>query len=137
MKYSISLSGWGIYGIHGTIFDDSIGSAASHGCIRMFSGDAMELYDIVSVGTPVVIVNGSFGPFGRGFDDIDVGDRGADVMAIQMRLKELGYYKGPIDGIYDETMKEAVHKFQKGNRLKVKNLITKTDYLALGFKDFE
>lgn len=38
---------WGTYGIHGTIFDDSIGSAASHGCIRMLSKDVAELYRIV------------------------------------------------------------------------------------------
>jgi lipoprotein-anchoring transpeptidase ErfK/SrfK len=48
----------GIYagaGIHGTDADGSIGSAASHGCIRMHIPDVIELYDEVSVGTPVYI----------------------------------------------------------------------------------
>jgi lipoprotein-anchoring transpeptidase ErfK/SrfK len=48
----------GIYdgaGIHGTNEDGSIGSAASHGCIRMHIPDVEELYDQVSVGTPVYI----------------------------------------------------------------------------------
>jgi lipoprotein-anchoring transpeptidase ErfK/SrfK len=48
----------GIYagaGIHGTTEDGSIGSAASHGCIRMHIPDVEELYDQVSVGTPVYI----------------------------------------------------------------------------------
>ena len=33
----------------------SIGSAASHGCIRMRNEDVIDLYDRVSVGTPVIM----------------------------------------------------------------------------------
>lgn len=42
-------------GIHGTSEDWSIGSAASHGCIRMHVSDVKDLYQRVSVGTPVII----------------------------------------------------------------------------------
>jgi len=42
-------------GIHGTSEDASIGSAASHGCIRMHIPDVIELYDQVPVGAPVYI----------------------------------------------------------------------------------
>ena len=42
-------------GIHGTAESDSLGSAASHGCIRMDVGDVEQLYDQVTVGTPVYI----------------------------------------------------------------------------------
>jgi lipoprotein-anchoring transpeptidase ErfK/SrfK len=48
----------GIYagaGIHGTDEDGSIGSAASHGCIRMHIPDVVDLYDRVDVGDPVYI----------------------------------------------------------------------------------
>ncbi|MBI5310921.1 MAG: L,D-transpeptidase, partial [Actinobacteria bacterium] len=48
----------GIYdgvGIHGTSSTGSIGSAASHGCIRMIPKDVIELYDRVPLGTPVYI----------------------------------------------------------------------------------
>ncbi|HVE67433.1 MAG TPA: L,D-transpeptidase family protein [Solirubrobacteraceae bacterium] len=48
----------GIYdgaGIHGTSEDGSIGTAASHGCIRMHIPDVVELYDRVDVNTPVYI----------------------------------------------------------------------------------
>jgi lipoprotein-anchoring transpeptidase ErfK/SrfK len=48
----------GIYagaGIHGTSEDSSIGSAASHGCIRMHVPDVIELYPQVPVGAPVYI----------------------------------------------------------------------------------
>jgi len=128
---------WGTYGIHGTMDEGSIGSSASHGCIRMFNNDVKDLYDRVAVGTPVVIVNGTFGPFGRGFTDIEPGDRGADVLAIQQRLTDLGYFKGGMSGIYEDDLKLAVHRFQKDKALEVKNTITKKDYLAMGFKDFE
>jgi lipoprotein-anchoring transpeptidase ErfK/SrfK len=42
-------------GIHGTSEDWSIGSRASHGCIRMHVSDVIDLYDRVPVGTPVLI----------------------------------------------------------------------------------
>lgn len=42
-------------GIHGTDATGSIGSAASHGCIRMLIPDVIELYDQVPVGAPVYI----------------------------------------------------------------------------------
>jgi lipoprotein-anchoring transpeptidase ErfK/SrfK len=42
--------------IHGTSKDYSIGTAASHGCIRMHMWDVEDLYDRVKVGTRVFIV---------------------------------------------------------------------------------
>jgi lipoprotein-anchoring transpeptidase ErfK/SrfK len=48
----------GIYagaGIHGTADVGSLGSAASHGCIRMAVPDVEELYDKVPVQAPVYI----------------------------------------------------------------------------------
>ncbi len=44
------------YGLHGTNEPPSIGTAASHGCIRMYNDDAGELVNLVQPGTPVVIV---------------------------------------------------------------------------------
>lgn len=45
----------GAAGIHGTADEASLGSAASHGCVRMSVPDVKELYERVSVGTPVYI----------------------------------------------------------------------------------
>ncbi|HEU4656454.1 MAG TPA: L,D-transpeptidase/peptidoglycan binding protein [Capillimicrobium sp.] len=42
-------------GIHGTDDVASIGSAASHGCVRMTIPDVIELYDQVPVGAPIYI----------------------------------------------------------------------------------
>jgi lipoprotein-anchoring transpeptidase ErfK/SrfK len=42
-------------GIHGTAATDSIGRAASHGCIRMTIPDVIELYDRIPLRTPLYI----------------------------------------------------------------------------------
>jgi lipoprotein-anchoring transpeptidase ErfK/SrfK len=42
-------------GIHGTEETASLGSAASHGCVRMAIADVEQLYDQVEVGTPIFI----------------------------------------------------------------------------------
>jgi len=51
---ALTLSG-GQYAIHGTNRPDSIGGFVSYGCIRMFNQDVVDLYERVSVGTPVVV----------------------------------------------------------------------------------
>ena len=128
---------WGTYGIHGSLPGDAMGVAASQGCIRMKNDDISELYNLVPYGTTVVIVNGSFGPFGQAFAEIYPGDRGADVYAIQERLKELGFFKGWVSGIYEEDLKNALHRFQRAENLQVTNTITKQSWEAMGFREFQ
>jgi lipoprotein-anchoring transpeptidase ErfK/SrfK len=43
------------YAIHGTNQPSLIGHFVSHGCIRMYNRDIMDLFDRVSVGTPVLV----------------------------------------------------------------------------------
>ena len=43
------------YGIHGTIDPNSIGKAESRGCIRLRNEDVEEVYDMLAVGSEVVI----------------------------------------------------------------------------------
>lgn len=43
------------YAIHGTNKRESIGTRASYGCIRMYNEDVVELFDRVTIGTPVVV----------------------------------------------------------------------------------
>ncbi|MBI0575813.1 L,D-transpeptidase family protein [Neobacillus cucumis] len=50
----LSLSKQG-YGIHGTNNPSSIGKAVSHGCVRMYNRDVLQLADTVPNGTRVVI----------------------------------------------------------------------------------
>lgn len=42
--------------IHGTNDPNSIGTAASSGCIRMWNEEVEELYDAVSIGTKVIVL---------------------------------------------------------------------------------
>lgn len=53
---AMTLSG-GEYAIHGTNRPSSVGTWASYGCIRMYNQDVVDLYDRVSVGTPVTMVH--------------------------------------------------------------------------------
>ena len=39
---------------HGTENIASLGTAASHGCVRMSNSDVIEFYDLIEVGTPIV-----------------------------------------------------------------------------------
>jgi lipoprotein-anchoring transpeptidase ErfK/SrfK len=43
-------------GFHGTPTPESIGKAASHGCVRMYNQDIAELFPQLSVGTVVTVV---------------------------------------------------------------------------------
>ncbi|WP_127531446.1 L,D-transpeptidase [Paenibacillus kobensis] len=45
------------YGIHGTNNPASIGGLVSHGCIRMYNQDVLELSRLVPIGTRVTIRN--------------------------------------------------------------------------------
>jgi lipoprotein-anchoring transpeptidase ErfK/SrfK len=51
---ALTLSG-GEYAIHGTNKPSSIGGFVSYGCIRMHNHDITDLYERVTVGTPVVV----------------------------------------------------------------------------------
>lgn len=42
--------------IHGTPDGTEMGKIGSHGCVRMRNSEVIELFDLVDVGTPVVIV---------------------------------------------------------------------------------
>ena len=43
-------------GFHGTPNRSSVGRAVSHGCVRLFDEHAKELFDLVSLGTPVKVL---------------------------------------------------------------------------------
>ena len=47
--------GWGEYRIHGTNAPHTVGSAASSGCFRLHNADAIDLFDRVHIGAPVIV----------------------------------------------------------------------------------
>jgi peptidoglycan hydrolase-like protein with peptidoglycan-binding domain len=118
---------WGGYGIHGTDQPETIGTAASHGCIRMFNQDVVELYDIVPLGTQVNIVGVTF--TGR---VLYLGvEPGEDVRSVQEILQALGYYDGPLDAVYDEEVRDAVLELQKDYGLISDGVVGPDTYVVL------
>mgnify|MGYP004732999135 FL=1 len=63
------------------------------------------------------------------------GSTGNEVKNIQKKLKELGYYKGEIDGIYGSKTKSAVISFQKNCGLTADGICGKTTLLYLGLEN--
>jgi len=67
------------YGIHGTNAPDSIGKAASHGCIRMRKRDVEELFELVRVGDSVQIFGTRNAEVAKFFSDPEHAEEGAVV----------------------------------------------------------
>ncbi len=63
------------------------------------------------------------------------GSKGSEVKEVQRRLKNWGYYKGNVDGIFGAGTKSAVIAFQKKNGLTADGVVGKATYKALGMTD--
>ena len=125
---------WGKFGIHGTLDPYSLGWSSSHGCIRMDNNDVAELYKIIPIGTRVTIVDGVYGAFGRGFRDLKSGMYGADVMEIQKRLKELGFFSGNPNGKFGIETEKAIKLYCKENGLYSRKIIDIELQKHMGFE---
>ena len=60
------------------------------------------------------------------------GSKGSDVKEVQRRLKQWGYYKGSVDGVFGAGTRSAVVSFQQKNGLKADGVVGKATYKALG-----
>ena len=60
------------------------------------------------------------------------GSRGNEVKQIQQKLKNWGYYKGAVDGIYGSKTLEAIKYFQRKNGLTVDGIAGEKTLAALG-----
>lgn len=123
---------YGNYGIHGTNAPGSIGSFASHGCIRMFNADVEEMFPSVTVGTAVTIVGTPFGAPGTPPSILRYGSRGPDVLEVQRALKRLGYLKWNPDGFWGEGTEKAVKKLREENGMEGANVVDDGVYKMLG-----
>lgn len=123
---------FGKYGIHGTNQPNSIGTAASHGCVRMLNQHVEELYRWVGYGTPVKIIAGGYGDLGYYRPNLSRGATGAAVKEVQCQLRDYGFYTGGLDGIYGYYTEQAVIKFQQANGLEATGRVDQKTYDALG-----
>ena len=124
---------WGTYGIHGTNDPGSIGSRASHGCVRMWNRDVVELYRLVQVGTPVDIRGWPVARFGEVRRVIVPTLLGSDVLQLQERLRALGY-DVPADGRYGARSVAAVVAFQRERGLRADGVVDYATAEALGLR---
>ncbi len=60
------------------------------------------------------------------------GSTGSTVKTIQQKLKNWGYYKGSVDGIFGKQTKEAVKYFQRKNGLTADGIVGNKTLKALG-----
>jgi len=120
------------YGIHGTSNPGSIGTASSHGCIRMYNRHVETVFAWVSLGTPAKITGHPRTHFGELPRLIRPGYVGSDVMLLQQRLKELGLYSQRIDGRFGAGTVRALREFQWARFLPVTGIADQATRAALG-----
>lgn len=119
---------WGIYGIHGTDNPWSVGYYASQGCIRMRNKDIEQLFEWVPVGTPVKID----GPKAKLDRVLKYQTAGQDVVILQLKLKELGFFKSRADGMFGSATEQAVKDFQQAKGLKPTGVVDAATMGKLG-----
>lgn len=88
------------YGIHGTNQPSSIGTHASHGCIRMLNSQVTELYNLVYEGLPVWIHSGTSNGVWRG--DSRVGLKSASGSVV-VKASNTYAWTGPSTGSFKIT----------------------------------
>ena len=128
---------WGQFGIHGTVYQSSLGWASSHGCIRMNNDEVAELFKIIPIGTKVTIIDGPYGPFGKEFRYLESGMYGSDVFEIQKKLKELGFFNENPNGKFGLATEQAIKKYCKANNLYTRKTIDPELQKKMGFELFE
>ncbi len=62
------------------------------------------------------------------------GDKGAEVRKIQQKLKDYGYLKGDVDGVFGKETYDAVVWFQRKNGLTVDGVVGQTTAAGLGLE---
>jgi len=132
------------------------GHPASHGCIRLRVEDAMFIAKECLRGTRVKIYKSgkkdetlrqmlyistytqdemTYPEFmGISDDALGYGSAGPEVLDLQLRLKDLGYYDGGKDGKYDVKLVTAVKNVQKDIGM-VQNGIASKQFLEMIFTD--
>ncbi|MDD2619755.1 MAG: peptidoglycan-binding protein [Syntrophomonadaceae bacterium] len=124
---------WGIFGIHGTNKPGSIGTFASHGCIRMLNRHVEDLYPNVKEGTMVRIVeNGKMFPEDLKPVTLQKKSSGQRVVYVQSRLKELGLVFDRADGRFGNMTELAVKYYQVWHDLQPTGIVDEGTYRAMG-----
>ena len=100
----------------------------------MENKEVAELYKTIPIGTEVIIVDGPYGPYGKGFRNLKSGMYGADVLEIQKKLKELGFLNSTPNGKFGAETEKAVQRYCKENGLYIRKTIDIELQKHMGFK---
>lgn len=120
----------GTYGIHGTDSPWTIGTYASAGCIRLHNEHVVELYELVSEGTPVLVLGN---PFAAGAPLLREGSCGTAVWELQRALRKLGYYGEKPDGLFGPQTAGALCEFRRDNGLEERPIADDNVWRLLGY----
>ena len=71
-------------------------------------------------------------PLGADAAVLKKGSRGDEVMTLQKKLKQWGYYDGAVDGVYGSGTERAVQYFQRKNGLTADGIVGAKTAAALG-----
>ncbi|MFC7442226.1 L,D-transpeptidase family protein [Laceyella putida] len=124
---------WGRFGIHGTNKPYSVGKQSSHGCLRLLNTDVEKLFEMVPLGSKVIIEGPILGVNeNEKMSKLVQGQKGTLVQLVQNRLYHAGYYNGETDGIFGRELEKAVLRFQEDHGLIKDGQIYIEEYLALG-----
>ncbi|MFP4300286.1 MAG: peptidoglycan-binding domain-containing protein [Spirulinaceae cyanobacterium] len=63
---------------------------------------------------------------------LEQGSRGPRVRSLQQQLRNLGYYQGDMNGVFDADTKEAVMRFQQAENLTVDGVVGPRTFAQLG-----
>ncbi len=91
-----------------------------HGLVadgEMSAADQQVLYGATAMEASVVVTPSPTPTVQPPTKTLRPGDKDEEVMLLQQRLKDLGYYTGNITGVYNDATTEAVKAFQKKSSL--------------------
>lgn len=117
---------------------DGIYGSATQTAVRRFqSRNGISATGAADVNTQTVlfgsgaIANGSSGGSSVGYVYLHYGSRGTAVTRLQQALKDKGYLKGKVDGIYGDQTYDAVKSFQRAKGLAVDGIAGRKTQNAL------
>lgn len=90
------------------------------------------LMSVIAFGASAFLINGANTNLVEPTAIINAKSSSSDIKLVQKKLKNWGYYKGSVDGIYGSQTKAAVVLFQKRNGLTVDGVIGNKTLAALG-----
>lgn len=93
-----------------------------------------KLRSIIAIITVIAMLTSILMPSFILAETLRYGSKGSKVREVQTKLKNWGYYKGNIDGIFGSGTQNAVRQFQRKNGLTVDGIVGKKTAAAMGIR---